>query len=314
MNSINVMNPITREELAAFLSYNTHTITDQSTAITNAFEKMNDIISKKLSSIDMAINQQNETLTALSNAVDLIYQFLQSYQTSENNRNKKLIDIQATGNLKLDNIMKNMEKLVESKHELRKEFINTLSDEECNRWKNEVFDGRCREIMGKNFNYYSSAIMVYDEMKNAGVDINNLIKDARNNHLYNRPKELIAHSDYLRTEAELAISRLRDNYSNIIEVSKKNKFSVPLSMQLNNTPLEVKKCIVEYSKLNNTTYTKAQRELYKLIGKANKVVLSDEAKKFAKKYGYKNCCIGYLIGNTPKLFRLLCKLSKYKWN
>ena len=182
----------------------------------------------------------------------------------------------------------------------------SISRREVAEWRTNVFD-KGSEMIGKRSkkrSQYDRDVEIYEQMKANGINLERFHEIYSNIYAGNK-KDMIAHSDFLRRQAEIAIEQLHMRYYpdhfTTVKIAPKN---TPLSTKFITTPKEVTECYDIYANKLNISRQKAIRRILSIMANDYSIDLKGGAAKYAAKFGYKNCCNGYYIAQNDKLFKL----------
>lgn len=312
-NSVTASTPLTREELAAYMIYNSQII--------DSIKAENEFMLRSIKDSNQTLlKQQSDSLNYM---IDLVKKFSE-YESSQT---KKYGSMMASGLYTLNNAIKTFTKVIEcNNHDCSPAttLLNeTIGDNEEEQWKKSAI--KTVEKICSNLNIKGKNVVllkIYATIKNSnGIDLN-LEKEK---YMKQRNIKVLSIISFISTSKKLR--DLFDQYAKeLLENSfcndRKNTINscqsvhIPFSQLVTITP----SCIWDIvSPLYKIGYKKpsVMKFVYKEMENISDVSLVNISNTYAKQYQIKNICRGFVISQDEKLMKILKEavnsiIKKYK--
>lgn len=296
--------PLTREEMATYMSYLTETTEAQNNAFVEALSNLKDTYNKK---IDTLCDTIKDSITLLVKAQTDNSAGIESLRKSLFVIGKSFSSINNTATD------------VKSVRQVNPKLVNTASVTDVKEWIGKAWDS-C-EIIGNKCGKTKLRVLrdVYAHLREIDGEFDEVYNEYKNGNVFNKPSiiNMIGYSDHYRPLVEEYIKQLyyqccpvktavnitlqADN----VKTKKKSK-----SLALRCIPGDVEDIISDYAKKRGISNRGASNILVSKLSKSCGLNFYKAKEDFLKNIGYKNCGSTYFISQVPALLAMFKSIAE----
>lgn len=288
--------PLTREEMATYMSYLTKTTEAQNNAFVEALSNLKDTYNKK---IDTLCDTIKDSITLLVKAQTDNSAGIESLRKSLFVIGKSFSSI---NNTTAD---------VKSVRHVNPKLVNTASVTDVKEWIGKAWDS-C-EIIGNKCGKTKLRVLrdVYAHLREIDGEFDEVYKEYKDSNAFNKPSiiNMIGYSDHYRPLTEEYIKQLyKQCLPKKSRVRKTNRDFQ--SMDVRYTPDTIKEIVSKYAKRHGVSEHSATTTLFKKLRKSCGINFKKAKEDYMEKLGYCQCGSGYFVSKTPALMEMLKVLAE----